>query len=314
VPSAFCWFVAVVLTGALAPGAGTSMAANDTAQPRQRTVYVSATDKDGTPITDLTAGEFEIKEGGRKTEIVSVKLSSTPLRIALIDADAGTGAFQLSVLRFMQKLVGHAEFSLTSVLIQAEKVMDYTADVDDLRAGINRIGIRGRERNNPQLIEAIEEVTKDVAREARRPAIVVMRIGGEAASVVAGTDVKEALRKTGAVLYVVSTLSATTRPASLVQGDDIVSVARGQLADDEVTSSALNLAVVLGDGAKESGGRHETVVSTTLVTVMEQIADELLNQYQIDYALPADVKPSDKLSVSVKRKGVTLHAPSRIPN
>jgi VWFA-related protein len=314
VPSAFSSSVAVVLTGVLAAGAEKLHAVDDAAQPRQRTVYVSVTDKDGSPVTDVTAGEFEVKEGGRKTEIVSAKLSSTPLRIALIDADAGTGAFQLSILRFIQKLVGHAEFSLTSVLIQAEKVMDYTADVDELRAGISRVGIRGRERNNPQLIEAIAEVTKDNAHEARRPAIVVMRIGGEAASSVAGTEVKEALRKSGAVLYVVSTLSATTRPASQVQGDDIVSVARGKLADDEVESSALNLALVLGDGAKESGGRHEIVVSTTLVTVMEQIADELLNQYQIDYALPADAKLSDKLSVSVKRKGVILHAPSRIPN
>jgi VWFA-related protein len=306
--------VGLVFVGTLVTGTTATSPPAGTVQSRARTVYVSVSTKDGTPVTDMTAGEFEVKEGGKTQAIVSVKEATGLLRVALLVSDAGTGGFQAGIARFIQKLLGRAEFALTSVQIQAEKVTDYTADVQTLRAGINRLGIRAQLRNNAQLIEAIQEATKDVGREAERPVIVVMRVGGEAASSIAGNDVREDLRKSGAILYVISTLDAMRRPPSQIQGDDAVSVARGQLADDEVTNSVLNLAIVLGDGSKESGGRHEQVVSTTLITSMEQIADELLHQYEIRYSLPEGAKPSDKISVSSKRKGVTVHAPTRKPN
>jgi hypothetical protein len=56
------------------------------------------------------------------------------------------------------------------------------------------------------------------------------------------------------------------------------------------------------------------VIATTHAKAVEQVAEELLHQYEIKYALADGVKPSDKISVSTKRKGVTLHAPSRVPN
>ncbi len=49
--------------------------------------------------------------------------------------------------------------------------------------------------------------------------------------------------------------------------------------------------VVLGDGSKESGGRQDQVVSATMVKVLEGIADELLNQYEVTYTVPDNIKP-----------------------
>jgi len=40
----------------------------------------------------------------------------------------------------------------------------------------------------------------------------------------------------------------------------------------------------------------------------------LKRQYVIEYTLPDGVKPSERLSVTVKRKGVTLRAPTRVPD
>ena len=82
---------------------------------------------------------------------------------------------------------------------------------------------------------------------------------------------------------------------------------------DEDADGALNLAQVLGDGASESGGRHDQVISTTLVPALEQIAAELLNQYQITFVRRKAESPTTRLSVSSKRKGVTVRAPSRLP-
>ena len=75
--------------------------------------------------------------------------------------------------------------------------------------------------------------------------------------------------------------------------------------------SAFQLQLVLGDGSRESGGRHDQAVGN-LVPAMRQIARELGHQYRIVYELPAGVKPSDRVSVTVKRKDLRIQAPSRI--
>jgi hypothetical protein len=91
-----------------------------------------------------------------------------------------------------------------------------------------------------------------------------------------------------------------------------MTMAQNQLQDDERKQSDFALAQVLGDGSKETGGRNEQVISTTLISTLENIANELLHQYEITYTLPAGQKPNEKISVESKRKGVTVRAPSRI--
>jgi hypothetical protein len=70
---------------------------------------------------------------------------------------------------------------------------------------------------------------------------------------------------------------------------------------------------VLGDGSKESGGRHDQVISTTLVPALARIADELLNQYLLGCAVPDGVKDGARLSITTTRKGVRIHARSTLP-
>ncbi|HEU4937961.1 MAG TPA: hypothetical protein VFT39_15995 [Vicinamibacterales bacterium] len=279
-----------------------------------RTIYVSVTDKAGASVTDLQAADFEVKEGGKVCSITRVAPAEIPLRIALLVADQGTGAFQLGTGRFMQKLLGHAEFALYSVIVQPEKLIDFSHEGSELSAALKRLGPRGRETGSAQLLEAIQEATKEVQHEDRRPAIVVMRLGGEGPTTLNGNDVRDALRKSGAVLYVVSGAGAQGLAPPQARGTDAVSVQQGQLRDQELTDGQFALNQVLGDGAKESGGRHDQVITTTHAKAIEQVAEELLHQYEIKYALPDGAKPSEKISVSTKRKGVTIHAPSRVPN
>ena len=307
---------AVVVASALAGHANPSGVAGSwtgAVQPRTRTVYVSATDKQGQAVTDLQAAEFELKVAGKTPDVASVEPAKLPLRIALLVADQGTGAFQLGIARFMQKLLGHAEFALISVIVQPEKLIDFSHEGRDLSAALGRLGPRGRQIG-AQLMEAIQDATKEVRHEARRPVIVVMRLGGEAVTPLSGEDVREQLRKSGAVLHVVSAAGAQGKAPPQATGTDAVSVQQGQFRDAELAESASSLAQVLGDGSKESGGRYEQVIATTHARALEQLADELLHQYAITFVLPDGVKPNDKLSVSSKRKGVTVRAPSRLPN
>src|SRR5262245_47623161 len=129
-PQTLTSIVGAVVLAAIAGSSSPSgpSARSQAPRPQSRTIYVSATAKNGTAITDMQAADFEVKDGGKAGTIVSVGPPDIPLRIALLVSDQGTGAFQLGTARFMQKLLGHtpAEFAIYSVVIQPEKIVDFS--------------------------------------------------------------------------------------------------------------------------------------------------------------------------------------------
>jgi VWFA-related protein len=294
----------------LASSSGAAAPAPGQPSGRTRTLYVTAVDKDGAAVKDLQAADFEVKIGGKTVDVGSAQPASVPLRISVLVADQGTGAFQLGLARFMQTLLGHAEFALTSVLVQPVTVVDFSHDGAALSAGLRQLGPRGRERG-AQLIEAVQEAITQVKHEARRPMILVLRLGGESPSQISGNQVREELRKSAAALYVISAAGAEGQAPS--QARPGISAEQAQLADSELADSRANLALVLGDGAKDSGGRHDEIVANTHVKALERLAQELLHQYEIVCGVPEGAKAGDKISISSKKKGVTMRASSRLP-
>jgi hypothetical protein len=75
-------------------------------------------------------------------------------------------------------------------------------------------------------------------------------------------------------------------------------------------SSSLSIA----DGPQQSGGRRVPIMTLSgFQAGMQQVADDLSSQYLITYTLPDGVKTSDRITVSLKKPGATLRAPSRVP-
>lgn len=305
----------LAIVGVLTTAAGPARIAGLRLDATKRTIYVSVVDKNGAPVTDLQAADLEVKEGGKTMEIVSVKPATVPLRIALIDSDGGTGAYQGGLLKLMNKLLSHAEFSLTSVSVQPTTVLDYSIDPQVLVRGLEAVGRRGLLRGG-QLMEAISEATKTVRAEGKRPAIVAMRVGGEAVSSLSPRDVREQLKKSGAALYVISVRGVDRAVTGGGDANGSTATAAGMQAqrqDFDMNEGAANLQQVLNDGSKESGGHFLEVSSATMTSTLEKLGDELLHQYEVVYAVPDGVKPSDKLAVATKRKGVDVYAPTRPP-
>ena len=276
-----------------------------------RTFYLSAFDDKGRMVPDLQPADLSVKAGGTLLEVVRTEPAAAPLRIAVIVSDAGTGGFQQGLASFVQRLTDRrAELGLVSVLPQPEVVTSFTSDAAVLRQGIRRLGARGRQ-DGAQVMEAIQDATKGVVSEGQRPVILVLRVGVEGTTPLDGGDVRERLRRSGAMLYVISTASAARQPPSSARTG--LSKEQAQLHDDEVAASLRNLAEVLGDGARESGGRHDEIVATTSVSpALERIADELLNQYAVTCAVPQGLKANEKLSVTATRKGMKIQAPARL--
>jgi hypothetical protein len=277
-----------------------------------KVAFVAVVDKDGVPMNDIQAADLEVKAGGKTAEIVSVKPTTTPLRIHVIDADAGTGAYQTAILNFMNKLLDRAEFAITSVIVQPIKLTDFTSDAAQLQKALEQIGRHGQEIGG-QLMEAISDATKTIKTEGKRGVILVTRVGGEGTSTIAGDTVREQLRNSGATLYAV-TLMGKGGGMAIGPGNNDISAAGTQMQNrtNEVNQGAFALQQVLGDGTRESGGRYDQVVAVTMVRSLEVVAQELLQTYEVTYAVPAGVKPGDKLQVTTKRKNAAVHAQARM--
>jgi hypothetical protein len=249
-----------------------------------RKVYISAVDSKGAPITDLTAAEIAVKEGGKERPVVSLQPATAPMHVAILVDDNGTGAFQPGVFEFLQKVLSRGQFSISMLSPQALRLVDYTADVEALKSALGRLGQRGRlQPDGDQLPEAIAESARELQqRKAERPIILALTIAGGLLHSVEPNNVLRTVRASGAALNVV-----------YITGADL-----GQ---------------VLGDGPKESGGRiEEASTGQAIAPAVIRIADSLMNQYQLTYTLPDGVKMSDRLNVSTSRKGIKLTSPSRI--
>jgi VWFA-related protein len=288
--------IALSLAAALTPGVPTA--------PTERTVFVTVTDAKRAPILDLTAADFVVKEDGKTREISKAEIATSPLRIAVIVDDNGTGIFRPSAAAFMQRLLGKAEFSLSSVTGQVMKLVDYTGNANVLSEGLGKIAVRAATNDGGQLLSGIYEAAKEIEeRKPVRPVILALTVGGEEHSPLPAHHVLDQLRKSGAALYVVSVAASALRGTAAVNNPA------------ELLNENMNKNEVIGDGPKQSGGRHDEIVAAPgIVQAVQQLAEELLSQYKITYVLPDGVKPDEKLSVTTKRKGTLLRAPTRIPD
>jgi VWFA-related protein len=272
---------AIGFTDRMADRAGAAALAEQT-----RTVYVSATDSKGAPVTDLTAADLAVKEGGKERQIVSVTAATAPMQVEILVDDGGTGGFQAAVAQFLQATLERGEFSISLLSPQPAMIVDYTRDPAALKQALGRLIFRGKiAPDNTQVPAAVAtSATKLRARRAQRPVILVLTVSGESRDVDNPDAVLDSLKNSGAMLNVIIT---TGTPSGMV----------------------------LGDGPRQSGGRVEQIGgSSGIGPAIDKIVEHLTSQYVVSYTLPDGVKPNERVSVTTSRKGVSLRAPSRVPD
>lgn len=272
-------------------------------QEPMRRIYVSALDKDGNAIEDMTAADFTVKEGSRTRNVVRAEPAVSRMQIAVLVDDNGTGLFRVAVARFIEALLGRAEFSISTVTGQTMRLVDYTSDARELSEAIKKLGARPATNDGNQLLDGITGTSLDmVKRGAGRPIILALTVGGDDVTPMQPDDALEQLQRSGAQLYVVSVLNSAMRQTT----------APTRPADMLNEGHALH--AVLGDGPKRSGGSRQEISAMAGVDPgLLRLAEQLKRQYILEYAVDGG-KPSNRVSVSVKRKGVTLRAPTHIPD
>ena len=269
---------------------------------RTNTVFVSVTHETGAPVTDLTAQDFSVKEDGKDREIVRVTTASEPLQLMIIVDDNGTGLFRSGLVQFVQSLQGRAEIAVSTVYGQTQRLVDYTTRVDTVVGAIATLSARPASNDGGQLLEGIFQASKDQQkRSAGRPVIVALTVGGEEHSTVPAHQVLDQLAKSRSVLYVIQVAASVLRPT--------VPITQSR----QLLGENLNLSEVLGEGPKQSGGWRDEIVATTgIVLGLRRLAMELKSQYAVAYSRPPKGKATERINVSVSRRGVTLRAPSKV--
>jgi VWFA-related protein len=264
-----------------------------------RTVYVSVADGKGAPVTDLTAANFKVKEGGKDREILRAEPAKAPAHIALmveerlgVDQSVRVGLFE-----FVKKMAGNAEISLIGIALRNHELTPFTSDPNVVLKGINDFTRNPNPTSN--LTEGINDIAKKFDQEnPTRPIVVVVAMSGGQAGA-EPKSVLNQLRQSGATLYAVTFGNASDNQNPML----------GTMGDESGREQ------VIGDGAKQSGGRRFDVVTTGAIPkALQDIASDILSQYVITYALPEGVKPDKRFSISTDRKGVSLRAPSAIPD
>jgi len=274
------WMIAVVVgAGFTAP----VVSGIQQAQDHQRLLYVTVDDGHGGAVTGLTPAEFAVKEGGVAHSVVLAEAATSRMHIALIVSE-GFGTYsdvRQQIGAFIRTMTPMADVSLIQIGQTYGTLVDYTANADALVAGLARIGSRYEGPTmEPIMTRGIVQSAKAlVAAGVKRPAVV---------AIVLETD-----------------------GYWTIMPDDL----RGVIYDSLKFQPAFANGSRFNPETNYSGGRSETATTPKRVgEILSQFAADFSHQYALTYVLPEGVKPKAEVSVTVGRRGVTLRAPTRIPD
>jgi hypothetical protein len=270
-----------------------------------KSIFVSVVDTAGKPVKDLAANEFQIREDNVMREVVGVKPATQALAIQLLidtseNAGGATGMaagadigrdIRSSLIGFCRHVTTNSPDSQIAIMEfgqAAIQAVNYTPKFEDLEKGLNRLLPKPRAAS--VLHEALVEASKSLGKQKtpRRAVVIVNVEPGEEQSQIQPNDILNAVRASGASLWVV------------------------HVQKSEGRNSSRDL--VLGRITQITGGRRESIVGQSAIeSYLKAYADALMNQYEITYKRPESRTPAQQTLVGITRAGMRLHANAFAP-
>ena len=276
-------------------GAGTSVLSGQSKPPGKihtRQVFVAVTDRDGTPVLDLTANEFEIKENGVARPIDRAGLAKSPMRIALLVDTSDTTTQALNSIRaglldFLAALPPQHEVMLVSTGRQMRIRVPPTLDRKKLTDAAKGLFSDG---GATPLMDALMEIDDRFMRKAEDRWPVFVIVSGDGAESSAGANEKK------------FNDWARALPARGIAAHGVVLKAKSGGLPEIVTSQVV-----------QNAGGHYDVMNTgnslpaKLAAIAQQLARDFESvQTKYEIAFQTDATENGPVSIGVAREGAIL--------
>jgi hypothetical protein len=288
-----------IALGSLCALAALVASATLAAQARERVVFVSALDRSGVPVAELTPDDIVVREDNVAREVLRIAPATDPMQIALLvdnssAAEALVGDYRRALPPFIEALAGKAqpgqrnEIALIALADRPTILADYTPDAAQVIKAAERLF--SMPSSGTYLLDAIIETSRGIVRRgSTRPVIVAIVTDGPDLSNRQYSQVLDPLEESGATLHV---------------------VAIGPARNDDYDRS-----YVIDRGTRDSGGSyHNLLTGTALEGHLQKLAAQLTRQFRVTYARPDTLIPPEDVKVESKRDALVVRGtPERQP-
>jgi VWFA-related protein len=275
------------------------------------TVPVIVTDSAGRFVTGLTRNDFQLFEDGKPQEITSFSSTETPFNVALlIDTSRSTrevlGGIRKAARNFVNQLQAQDRVLIVAFDEQVNFRGDFTSDRRELRRSIDSV----QSNDLTTVYDAISRtINEKLALLKGRKAIVVFSDGVDTWSQATYESTLDLAARSGALIYAVQyntsdiggpAISPNLPPRRYFAAPSIPGQQNSMRAEFERHRIATNFLRAL---AEQSGARHLQAASIeNSERAFALIADELRNQYLLEYYSTNDQRDGGYRSITVRLK------------
>jgi Ca-activated chloride channel family protein len=275
------------------------------------TVPVIVTDSAGRFVTGLARNDFQLYEDGKPQEVASFSSTETPFNVALLidtshSAREVLGEIRKAARNFVNQLQPQDRVLIVTFDEQVNFRGDFTSDRRELRRTINSV----KSSDLTTVYDAISSTINDkLAPLKGRKAIVVFSDGVDTLSQATYESTLDLAARSGALIYAVQYKTSNiggpaTAPYMLPRRYFTAPSVPGQQNSMRAEFERLRIATnFLRALAEQSGARHLQAASIeNSERAFSLIADELRNQYLLEYYSTNDQRDGGYRSITVRLK------------
>lgn len=260
------------------------------AQRQTRTVFVNAVDASGAPVLNLTAADFDVKEGDAKRAVTYAGLATGPMRIIVLmdtsqPAEPFQGQMKAALTAFTEGIPEPNEIGIMSMGRGFKIRLAPTADRAKIKDAVNKFSFDG---GGMMFFDALRETESRFQKKegVRWPVYVMFVTDGQEASTAIQNEEFQRL--------------ATDL---IARGTTVHSLILQKFGPTPITDIASTLAKNTG-GLLDMVTVPQTFVEKFKATAARIVSDheKMATRYQVEYA--SDMKYTGGVDVGIVKEGI----------